>query len=58
MTADLFSSNQLMLVSLMKAEQLSEASNESGLTNFLQDRIMAHKKLAWKLRSTLNKAGE
>jgi len=28
------------------------------LANYLQDRMAAHKKHAWMLRSTLNKAGE
>ena len=58
MTTDLFMANQLMLTSLLKAFQMAESNNEEGLSNYLQDRITSHKKLAWKLRSTLNKAGE
>jgi len=58
MLTDLFSANQLILASLMKAYEMANANNEDGLSNYLQDRIMAHKKHAWMLRSTLNKAGE
>lgn len=58
MLTDLFTSNQQILVSLMKAYDMSNKENEEGLSNYLQDRIMAHKKHAWMLRSTLNKAGE
>lgn len=58
MTTDLFMANQLLTASLLKAFQMAEANNEEGLSNYLQDRLMSHKKLAWKLRSTLNKSGE
>lgn len=58
MLKDLFTANQQILVSLMKAYELSSKENEDGLSNYLQDRMMAHKKHAWMLRSTLNKAGE
>lgn len=58
MLTDLFTANQQVLVSLMKAYELANANNEDGLSNYLQDRMMAHKKHAWMLRSTLNKAGE
>jgi starvation-inducible DNA-binding protein len=58
MLTDLFSANQLILASLMKAYEMANTNNEDGLSNYLQDRIMAHKKHAWMLRSTLNKAGE
>jgi len=58
MLNDLFSANQLILVTLMKAYEMANANNEDGLSNYLQDRMMAHKKHAWMLRSTLNKAGE
>jgi starvation-inducible DNA-binding protein len=58
MLNDLFTANQQILISLMKAYELSSKENEDGLSNYLQDRMMAHKKHAWMLRSTLNKAGE
>jgi starvation-inducible DNA-binding protein len=47
------SSNNTVLVSLMRAYKLSEAAGELGLSNFLQDRIAAHQKHAWMLKSTL-----
>jgi starvation-inducible DNA-binding protein len=58
MLTDLFSTNQMVLASLMKAYELADSNKEFGLANYLQDRMMAHKKHAWMLRSTLNKAGE
>ena len=58
MLTDLFSANALVLASLMKAYEEANAQNEDGLSNYLQDRMMAHKKHAWMLRSTLNKAEE
>jgi starvation-inducible DNA-binding protein len=58
MLSDLFSANQLVLATLMKVYQEANEQNEDGLSNYLQDRMMAHKKHAWMLRSTLNKAGE
>jgi len=58
MLSDLLSANQLVLASVMRAYELADSNNEDGLSNYLQDRMMAHKKHAWMLRSTLNKAGE
>lgn len=58
MLSDLMSANQLVLASLMRAYELADTNKEFGLANYLQDRMMAHKKHAWMLRSTLNKAGE
>lgn len=58
MLSDLMTANQLVLASLMRAYDLADSNKEFGLANYLQDRMMAHKKHAWMLRSTLNKAGE
>jgi starvation-inducible DNA-binding protein len=58
MLQDLASTNQLVLISLMRAYEEADAQQEFGLQNYIQDRMMAHKKHAWMLRSTLNKAGE
>jgi starvation-inducible DNA-binding protein len=58
MLTDLFAANTLVLSSLMTAYEEANAQNEYGLSNYLQDRMMAHKKHAWMLRSTLIKAGE
>jgi starvation-inducible DNA-binding protein len=38
---------------LVKGQRLAEAANETGLANFLQDRIDIHSKHAWMLRATL-----
>lgn len=57
MLSDLFEANQKVLITLMKAFELANSQNEQGLANYLQDRMMAHKKHAWMLRSTLNRAG-
>ena len=58
MLQDLAAANQLVLISLMRAYEEATTQQEFGLQNYLQDRMMAHKKHAWMLRSTLNKAGE
>ena len=58
MLNDLFATNQLVLASLMRAYDEAGNQQEFGLQNYIQDRMMAHKKHAWMLRSTLNKAGE
>ena len=42
----------------MRAYDEAGNQQEFGLQNYIQDRMMAHKKHGWMLRSTLNKAGE
>ena len=46
-------SNNMVLVSLMRAYKISEEAGELGLSNYLQDRIAAHQKHAWMLKATL-----
>ena len=58
MLQDLMTANETVLASLKQAYELANINKEDGLSNYLQDRMMAHKKHAWMLRSTLNKAGE
>jgi starvation-inducible DNA-binding protein len=58
MLNDLFATNQLVLASLMRAYDEAGNQQEFGLQNYIQDRMMAHKKHGWMLRATLNKAGE
>jgi starvation-inducible DNA-binding protein len=53
MYSSLESSNNTLLVSLMRAYKLAEAAGELGLSNYLQDRIAAHQKHAWMLKATL-----
>lgn len=53
MYSSLESSNNTVLVSLMRAYKLAEDAGELGLSNYLQDRIAVHQKHAWMLKSTL-----
>lgn len=53
--ADLLSVNALVLQSLYKVRPLAEASQNFGLTNFIDERIDMHNKHAWQLRSHLKK---
>ena len=43
--------NQKVLASLSKAYELAENSKKHGISNFIQDRITAHEKHGWMLRS-------
>lgn len=44
--------NSEMLTVITEAYRAAEAAGEIGLSNFLQDRLDAHKKLGWMLRAT------
>jgi starvation-inducible DNA-binding protein len=57
MLSDLLSANELVMTSLKQGFELANMQKEDGLANYLQDRMAAHSKHAWMLRSTLNKAG-
>jgi len=48
----LLDANNLVLASLMMAYQAAEQATEIGLSNFLQDRVAAHQKHGWMLKST------
>ena len=48
----LIDANNLVLASLMMAYQEAERATEIGLSNFLQDRVMAHQKHGWMLKAT------
>lgn len=43
--------NEKVLVSLQTAYDLAEKNKKHGISNFLQDRITAHEKHGWMLRS-------
>lgn len=43
--------NDRVLAQLLKAYDEAEKENEFGISNYLQDRIQAHEKHAWMLRS-------
>lgn len=58
MMRNLFSDNEKVMSSIMEAFRLAERYNEVGLSNFLQDRMAAHKKHQWMLRSILKEEQE
>lgn len=43
--------NEKVLASLTKAYELAEKNKKFGISNFIQDRITAHEKHGWMLRS-------
>jgi len=43
--------NKLIIEQLLKTQTLAEKNKKMGLANFLQDRIDAHEKHGWMLRS-------
>lgn len=51
MAVELGSDNVKLLAELNKAYRMAESSNKLGLSNFLQDRLTAHEKHGWMLRS-------
>lgn len=53
MIRNLYNDNNVILQSLMTAYRLADRFNEIGLSNFLQDRTMAHKQHLFFLRATL-----
>jgi len=48
----LLDSNNLVLASLLMAYKEAEAATEIGVSNFIQDRVMAHQKHGWMLKAT------
>ena len=53
MIRTLYNDNNKVIQSITEAFRLAERYNEIGLSNFLQDRVAAHKKHHWMLRSIL-----
>jgi starvation-inducible DNA-binding protein len=53
MFRNLYNDNNKVINTIMEAFRLAERYTEIGLSNFLQDRIVAHKKHQWMLRSIL-----
>lgn len=51
MLSKLASDNEKVLASLTKAYEIAESAKKHGISNFLQDRITAHEKHGWMLRS-------
>lgn len=52
MVVNLIDANDKVLLSLVKCYEMAEEAKEYGLSNFLQDRITAHKKHGWMLKAT------
>ena len=55
MVTNLIAANDAVLTSLMAAYKKADEDEEFGLANFLQDRMMAHKKHGWMLKATSGK---
>jgi starvation-inducible DNA-binding protein len=53
MFMNLAQENIKMRASLMRSYDMANKENEIGIANFLQDRIQAHEKHSWMLRSIL-----
>jgi DNA-binding ferritin-like protein len=49
---NLIAANDKVLSSLIECYEMAEEAKEYGLSNFLQDRITAHKKHGWMLKAT------
>lgn len=52
MVTELLAENEMVLQSLQAVYELAERAGEHALSNFIADRMEAHKKHAWFLRST------
>lgn len=55
MVTNLLDANENFLTSLNECYTMAEEMKEFGLSNFLQDRITAHRKHAWMLKATAGK---
>jgi len=53
MIRNLQKENTNMLITLLKGYEMADAETEIGIANFLQDRIQAHEKHGWMIRSIL-----
>jgi len=45
--------NQMIIDQLSKTQKLAESNDKMGIANFLQDRMAAHEKHGWMLRSII-----
>ena len=52
MVTNLIAANETVTKSLIECYKMAEEAGEYGLSNFLQDRITAHKKHNWMLKAT------
>lgn len=52
MVTNLIAANDIVINSIVECYKLAESAGEYGLSNFLQDRMMAHRKHGWMLKAT------
>jgi starvation-inducible DNA-binding protein len=53
MMQNLLNANNVVLLSLHRAYDAADKATSLGVSNFLQDRIIAHEKHGWMLKATL-----
>jgi DNA-binding ferritin-like protein len=53
MVSKLLDDNTAIITQLTKTQALAEKANKMGYANYLQDRIDAHEKNGWMLRSII-----
>lgn len=53
MMIDIQEANNILIAELRDGIKLADDAGEPAVGNFLQDRLGAHQKIAWKLRSTI-----
>ena len=53
MMAQLLSDNQIMISLFERLYEVAEETKDHGISNYAAERLDAHGKLAWKLRSIL-----
>jgi len=55
MVQELLAANQVVIDSLQRVYDLAEANKQNALSNFMAERLSAHNKHAWFLRSSIKK---
>lgn len=53
MSQDLLADNETVIARLMDAFDIANASRQQGIANFIAERIDAHQKWSWQLRSVV-----
>lgn len=53
MLSNLLTCNENVMAEVTKAYEMAEEQKEYALSNFLQDRLTAHSKLNWMIKSTI-----
>lgn len=53
MARNLLTENEKVISSLYESYRMAEADDKLGISNFLQDRIQAHRKHSWFLRASI-----